>query len=251
MEEERLEGEAAAGLRAILSRTRRLVFFGGAGVSTASGIPDFRSPEGLGARAEDGLTPETALSKDFFWLQPERFFDYYRRHMLYPEARPNAAHRWLYGMERRDVLRGIVTQNVDGLHRLAGNRRVYELHGSVHENECLDCGARWPMELILRSEGIPRCRHCGGVVKPSVVLYGEPLPPYVLMGARREIATCDTLMAAGTSLTVEPAASLLEDFQGRHLVVINREPTPADGRADLVIRGDVAEVLGALGGENV
>ncbi len=250
MEEKRTGGEASA-LRSLLFRARRLVFFGGAGVSTASGIPDFRSPEGRSALCEDGLTPETALSRDFFWLQPERFFDWYRRHMLHPEARPNAAHRWLYEMERKDVLRGIVTQNVDGLHRLAGNRRVYELHGSVRENECVDCGARYPLEKILCGGGIPRCDHCGGVVKPSVVLYGEPLPPYVLMGARREIATCDTLLVAGTSLTVEPAASLLEGFQGRRLIVINRTPTPADGRADLVVRGDVAQVLGTLEGDGV
>ena len=234
--------DGIAVLREILRQSRRIVFFGGAGVSTASGIPDYRSASGLYSREEDGLTPEMILSRTFFDLQPERFFAYYRRNLLHPEAKPNAAHRCLYRMEREDRLRGIVTQNVDGLHRAAGNIRVYELHGSVHENTCLECGASYPMEAVLRARGIPRCT-CGGVIKPGVVLYGEPLPFYVCIGAKREISEADTLIVAGTSLSVEPAASFLEGFAGRHLVVINREPTPADASASLVIRGDVAEVL--------
>ena len=232
-------------LRDIISRSRRIVFFGGAGVSTASGIPDFRSADGLYALDAGGLSPEMILSKSFFYLQPEAFFDFYRRHMLFPDAKPNAAHRFLYELEKQDKLRGIVTQNVDGLHRAAGNIRVYELHGNVHENTCMDCGAAWPMEKILRSQGIPRCT-CGGVIKPNVVLYGEPLEKYVCIGAAREIAAADTLIVAGTSLAVEPAASMLEDFRGRHLVVINLEPTPADGKAELLLRGDVAEVFQKL-----
>ena len=231
----------------IIDRSRRIVFFGGAGVSTASGIPDFRSAEGLFAEeAEDGLTPEMILSKTFFYLQPERFFDYYRKHLLYPEAKPNAAHRKLFELEQADRLRGIVTQNIDGLHKAAGNIRVYELHGSVHENHCMDCNASYPMETILRSEGIPRCKDCGGVIKPDVVLYGEPLEKYVCIGAIREITNADTLIVAGTSLSVEPAASFLDYFHGKQLVVVNNEETPADARANLVIRGDVAEVLGEL-----
>ena len=235
----------ARSFREIVLSSRRIVFFGGAGVSTASGIPDFRSPGGLYAGEEDGLSPELILSKSFFWLQPEKFFDFYRKHLLFPDARPNAAHRYLFELEKRDRLRGIVTQNIDGLHRAAGNIRVYELHGSVRENHCVECNASYPMEFMLRSEGIPRCE-CGGVVRPDIVLYGEPLPKYVCIGARREIANADTLIVAGTSLSVEPAASFVEDFRGKHLVVVNREPTPADGRASLLIREDVSAVFAAL-----
>ena len=237
--------DAIGRLREIIARSKRIVFFGGAGVSTASGIPDFRSASGLYAGEEDGLSPEMILSKTFFYLQPEKFFAFYRKHLLYPDAKPNAAHRYLYELEKQDRLRGIVTQNIDGLHRQAGNIRVYELHGNVHENHCMECNASFPMEAVLHAEGIPRCE-CGGVVKPDVVLYGEPLEKYVCIGARREITNADTLIVAGTSLAVEPAASFTEDFRGKHLVVINREPTPADGRAELVIRGDVAAVFAAL-----
>ena len=229
----------------IIEHSRRIVFFGGAGVSTASGIPDFRSAEGLYAQQEDGLSPEMILSKSFFYLQPERFFDFYRTHMLFPEAKPNAVHLFLYELEKKDKLRGIVTQNIDGLHKAAGNIRVYELHGNVHENYCMECNASWPMEKILHSKGIPRC-DCGGVIKPNVVLYGEPLEKYVCIGARREITNADTLIVAGTSLAVEPAASFIDDFRGKHLAVINREPTPVDERADLLIREDAAEVFKVL-----
>ena len=237
--------EKISRLREIILKSRRIVFFGGAGVSTASGIPDFRSAEGLFHKREDELSPEMVLSKSFFYLQPERFFDYYRKHMLHPDAEPNAAHRFLYRLEKQDQLRGIVTQNIDGLHRAAGNIRVYELHGNVHENTCLECGASYPMEAVLHSQGIPRCE-CGGVIKPNVVLYGEPLEKYVCIGARREIANADTLIVAGTSLQVEPAASFTGDFRGKNLVVINRESTPAEGQANLVLHEDVAEVFSEL-----
>lgn len=232
-------------LREIIHSSKRIVFFGGAGISTASGIPDFRSAEGLYAEKEDGVEPEMILSKSFFFLQPEAFFRFYRKHMLFPDAKPNAVHRYLYELERQDKLRGIVTQNIDGLHKKAGNIRVYELHGNVHENYCMECNASYSMEDILRTEGIPRC-DCGGVIKPNVVLYGEPLEKYVCIGARREITNADTLIVAGTSLSVEPAASFIEDFRGKHLVVINKEPTPADEKAELLIRGDVAEVFERL-----
>ena len=233
-------------LKRIVEHSKRIVFFGGAGVSTASGIPDFRSPDGLYAGEYGELTPEMMLSKSFFYLHPREFFDFYRARMVYPNARPNAAHRRLYQWEAEDRLRGIVTQNIDGLHKKAGNRRVYEIHGSIYENYCLECNVRYPLEKILNTSGIPRCDQCGGVIKPSVVLYGEPLDKYVCIGARREIANADTLIVAGTSLSVEPAASFLEGFGGKNLVVINREPTPADEKANLVLRGDVAEILGAL-----
>lgn len=230
----------------IVDRSRRIAFFGGAGVSTASGIPDFRSAQGLCAEDEDGLTPEMVLSRTFFMLQPERFFDYYRKHMLHPEAKPNAAHRKLFELERADRLRGIVTQNVDGLHKAAGNIRVYEIHGNVRENYCMDCNASYPMETILRAEGIPRCRDCGGVIRPNVTLYGEPLEKYVCIGAVREITNADTLIVAGTSLAVEPAASFIGHFRGKNLVVLNREPIPAEEQATLVIHGDVAEIMDRL-----
>ena len=232
-------------LRDVIEHSRRIVFFGGAGVSTASGIPDFRSETGLYSGAFEGLSPEFILSRDFFYLQPELFFEFYRRYMLHPEAKPNAAHRFLYALEKRDQLRGIVTQNIDGLHKKAGNIRVYELHGSVHENYCMECNASYPVEAILQAEGIPRCE-CGGVIRPNVVLYGEPLPKYVCIGARREITNADTLIIAGTSLSVEPAASFVDDFQGRNLVIINREPTPVDARATLLIRDDVNVVFAEL-----
>ena len=237
-------GGGMAGLQEVIDRSKRIVFFGGAGVSTASGIPDFRSAEGLYAETFgpgspfEGLTPEMILSQSFFYLDPERFFAFYRRFMLHPEAAPNAAHRKLFALERADRLRGIVTQNIDGLHKRAGNLRVYEIHGSVMENYCMDCGASYGVEAILRSEGIPRCGRCGrfgqpgGVIKPWVVLYGEAPDKYTCMGACREISNCDTLIVAGTSLSVEPAASFLDYFHGKDLVVVNNEKTPADARAD-------------------
>ena len=203
-------------LKKIIEKSRRVVFFGGAGVSTESGIPDFRSPEGLYAGDFAGLSPEMILSKSFFYLHPERFFAFYRQYMVYS----------------------------DGLHKAAGNRRVYEIHGSVHDNACMDCGAAYPLRAVLERTGIPRCPQCGGVIKPSVVLYGEAPDKYVCMGACREISNADTLIVAGTSLSVEPAASFLEYFSGKNLAVINREPTPADSRASLVIRDSVAKVMG-------
>lgn len=233
-------------LQEIVNRAKRIVFFGGAGVSTASGIPDFRGEGGLYSREFEGLTPEMILSRSFFYLHPETFFDFYRRYMLHPDARPNAAHAKLFEMERAGRLTGLVTQNIDGLHRQAGSRLVYELHGSVHENACMDCGKPFSMEWMLRTSGIPHCPDCGGVVKPSVVLYGEAPDHYACTGACREIARCDTLIVAGTSLEVEPAASCLSYFRGKELVVINREETPADARATLVIRDDIARTLEGL-----
>ena len=230
-------------LQAIVNRARKLVFFGGAGVSTASGIPDFRGEDGLQRRQFGELTPEMMLSRSFFYLHPDLFFAFYRRYMLHPDAQPNAAHRRLFELERAGKLTGLVTQNIDGLHRKAGNRLVYEIHGTVHENACIDCGRPYSLAWLLKTEGVPRCEDCGGVVKPSVVLYGEPPEHYSMTGACREISRCDTLIVAGTSLSVEPAASCLDSFHGRELVVINREQTPADARASLVVRGDVAEVM--------
>ncbi len=233
-------------LQSIIDASRRVVCFTGAGFSTASGIPDFRSADGLYAEKWEGLTPEMILSQSFFYLHPERFFAFYRAHMLFPDAKPNAAHEALARLERAGKLRGVVTQNIDGLHKRAGNRLVYEVHGSVWENYCMDCNAFYGLEKILASDGIPRCDRCGGVVKPWVVLYGEAPDKYTVMGACREISNCDALIVAGTSLSVEPAASMLDYFHGKYLAVVNAEPTPADGRATLVVRGDVAQALGSL-----
>ncbi len=234
-------------LQEIINHTKRLVFFGGAGVSTASGIPDFRSAEGLYSQHFGELTPEMILSSSFFYLHPAQFFDFYRKHMLFPDAEPNAAHRKLYELEKADILRGIVTQNIDGLHRKAGNIRVYELHGTVHENYCMDCGEKYDLKWMTENhEEIPHCPKCGGVVKPNVVLYGEGMDRYVCMGACRELGNADTLIVAGTSLSVEPAASFLSYFRGKHLVVINREKTPADEKATLVLHADVSEIMSEI-----
>lgn len=235
-------------LQEIIDRGRHIVFFGGAGVSTASGIPDFTGEDGLYRQKYDGLTPEMMLSQSFFYLHPDKFYAFYRAHMLHPQARPNVVHKKLAVLERAGRLSGLITQNIDGLHRQAGNRLVYELHGSVYDNACLECGRHYGLDYILRTEGVPKCESCGGVVKPSVVLYGEGLDHYVSTGACREISRCDVLIVAGTSLTVEPAASFLSYFRGgsRKLVVINREETPADARASLIIRGDVEKVFEAL-----
>lgn len=234
-----------AKLQAMLDQAKRVVFFGGAGVSTASGIPDFRSEDGLYAREFEGLTPEMILSQSFFYLHPDAFFRFFRAYMIHPDAQPNAVHRKLAELERKGKLAGLVTQNIDGLHRKAGNRLVYELHGSIYENNCMECGRPYDLAYVLHADGVPKCGSCGGVVKPSVVLYGEGLDHYVSTGACREISRCDLLIVAGTSLTVEPAASMLSYFRGgfRKLVVINREETAADERADLVIRGNVEEVF--------
>ena len=233
-------------LQEMVDKARRIVFFGGAGVSTESGIPDFRGEDGLFRQRFGDLTPEMMLSQSFFYLHPEQFFEFYRGWMIHPQAKPNAAHRKLAELERAGRLRGVVTQNIDGLHKKAGSRLVYEIHGSVEENYCMDCNAFYGVEKILNSPGVPRCERCGGVIKPWVVLYGEAPDKYSVMGACREISGCDLMIVAGTSLTVEPAASMLEYFHGRRLVVINREPTPADERADLVLRGDVARIMGEL-----
>lgn len=237
---------SVAELKSIIKRSKRIVFFGGAGVSTASGIPDFRSEEGLYSEDFRGVSPETILSAAFFMMHTAEFYDFYRRFMIYPDAEPNAVHRYLYTLEKQDKLRGIVTQNIDGLHKEAGNKRVYELHGSVRENYCVDCEASYPLEKVLQSTGVPRCDKCGGIIKPWVVLYGEIPDKYTMIGASREISGADTMIIAGTSLAVEPAASLINDFRGKNLVVINKEPTPADEKATLLIRADVEEVFRQL-----
>lgn len=228
----------------IVNNSRRIVFFGGAGVSTESGIPDFRGQDGL-YRMKYAVPPETIISASYFHAHPEEFFRFYRDKMLALNAQPNAAHKKLAQWERAGKLLAVVTQNIDGLHQAAGSRRVYELHGSVHRNHCLACKKSYPASFIARSSGVPRCS-CGGIVKPDVVLYEEPLDGEVIEGALDAIASADTLIVAGTSLTVYPAASFISYFHGENLVLINRDPTPLDGQCTLVLHEKVGQVLGAL-----
>lgn len=240
-------------LQQIIDTSRRIVFFGGAGVSTESGIPDFRSVDGL-YNQHYAWPPETILSATFFRQHTAEFYRFYREKMLPLDAQPNAAHRFLAELERAGRLTAVVTQNIDGLHQKAGSRNVLELHGSIHRNRCLKCARFYPPEYIRDSEGIPHCcceneashRVCGGIIKPEVVLYEEGLDDEVLSAAVHHIRRADTLIVAGTSLTVYPAAGLLHDFRGRHLVLINRDATPMDDQADLVIHDSVGKVFSAL-----
>lgn len=230
-------------LRDIVDRSHRIVFFGGAGVSTESGLKDFRSEDGL-YREKYVYPPEYMLSRDCFYRHTEEFFRFYRDKILVGGVKPNAAHYKLAEWEQLGKLIAVVTQNIDGLHQAAGSRAVYELHGSVLKNCCTECGHRYDVEFIKNSEGIPRCIKCGGVVKPEVVLYGENLDEDTVTGAVRAISSADTLIVAGTSLTVYPAAGLINYFTGENLVVINREPVPASGA--LFICGKVGETLGKI-----
>ena len=233
--------ETAAMLQKMVDESDHIVFFGGAGVSTESGIPDFRSRDGL-FRQKYKYSPQKILSKPFYKEKPEVFYEFYREKMLWPDACPNAAHKKLVELEEAGKLSAIVTQNIDGLHQKAGSRRVWELHGSFHRNTCLRCGSHYDAACIRDSVGIPRCR-CGGVIKPDVVLYEEPLDQTVIQGALQAIRAADLLIVAGTSLSVYPAAGFLDAFSGRHLAVINRSATPLDARADLLIQDAVGKVL--------
>lgn len=234
----------ARDLAQILHGARRIVFFGGAGVSTESGIPDFRSGGGLYSRTA-GMTyaPEQILSHSFFVSHTEEFFAYYRAHLLYPDAKPNKAHRALAALERAGRLSAVITQNIDGLHQAAGSRRVLELHGSVHRNTCLGCGKNFDWEIVLHTTGIPRCDECRGVVKPDVVLYEESLDPEVMEESVDELERADTLIVGGTSLVVYPAAGLIHAFGGGTLVLINKEPTGFDRLASLAIHAPIGETL--------
>lgn len=218
-----------------------IVFFGGAGVSTESGIPDFRSVDGLYNQKYD-YPPEEILSRTFFDRRPEEFYRFYRDKMLCLDARPNTAHQKLAQLEQVGKLRSVVTQNIDGLHQMAGSKRVWELHGSVHRNFCMRCKKPYPVEFIRDSQGIPTCS-CGGTVKPDVVLYGESLDSRVLEGALADIQQADLLIIGGTSLAVYPAASLVNYYRGDRLVLINKSPTPYDRRADLAIAGPIGRIL--------
>lgn len=222
-----------------------IVFFGGAGVSTESGIADFRSVDGLYNQKYD-QPPETILSHTYFVQQTREFYRFYRDKMLCLDAKPNAAHLKLAELERAGKLKAVVTQNIDGLHQLAGSRTVYELHGSVHRNYCTKCRAFYGVDFIAEGQGVPCCSACGGLVKPDVVLYEEGLDQDTLEGAVRAIARADMLIVGGTSLVVYPAAGLINYYRGNKLVLINRDPTPYDGEADLVIHDSIGKVLGGI-----
>lgn len=224
---------------------KRIVFFGGAGVSTESGIPDFRSTGGL-YNQQYKYPPEVIVSHTFYEERPEEFFAFYRKRMLFPDAQPNAAHRKLAEWERQGRLAAVVTQNIDGLHQAAGSRNVLELHGSVHRNYCEHCGKTFPLSYILQSTGVPRCDACGGPVRPDVVLYEEALDSDILEAAVEDIAAADLLIIGGTSLVVYPAAGLIRYFQGSHLVLVNKTATAADSRADLVIHDAIGAVFAQL-----
>ena len=227
-----------------VAESGRIVFFGGAGVSTESGIPDFRSEDGL-YRQSYRYPPETILSRSFFERHPEEFFAFYRDKMLFPEAKPNPVHRWLAEWEQAGRLAAVVTQNIDGLHQAAGSRRVLELHGSVHRNTCLKCHARYDLNFILGTHGVPRCP-CGGIIKPDVVLYEESLDMQMMEHALEYISRADMLIIGGTSLVVYPAAGLVQYYRGHKLVVINKGEVGAGVRADLTIRAPIGEVLSQL-----
>ena len=232
-------------LQALVSESRRIVFFGGAGVSTESGIPDFRSVDGLYSQ-QWKYPPETILSHTFFVRHTEAFFEFYRAKMLCLDAKPNAAHHTLAALERAGKLTAVVTQNIDGLHQAAGSRRVWELHGSVLRNYCMSCHASCSAQDILDSTGpVPRCA-CGGIIKPDVVLYEESLDSQVLQGAVSDIRQADMLIIGGTSLAVYPAAGLIHYFPGKRLVLINKTPTPCDQEAALVLHGAIGEIFGRL-----
>lgn len=234
-------GEIAK-LQQIIDESNNLVFFGGAGVSTESGIPDFRSVDGLYHQEWD-FPPETILSHTFFQRKPAEFYRFYQAKMLCDTAKPNAAHKKLAKLEAQGKLKAIVMQNIDNLHQMAGSKKVLELHGSVYRNHCVKCHSFYDFAYMKENKGIPRCSKCGGIIKPDVVLYEEALDQDILKEAIHAIAHADTLIIGGTSLSVYPAASLVDYFSGKHLVVINRDKTPQDGMAELVINQPIGEVF--------
>ena len=231
-------------LKQWVKESKRIVFFGGAGVSTESGIPDFRGVDGL-YRQKYAYPPETILSHDFFLRRTGEFYRFYRDKMLITGAQPNPAHLKLAQWEKEGKLLGVVTQNIDGLHFAAGSKRVYELHGSVLRNYCMKCRKFYDADYIKNSSGVPKCE-CGGTVKPDVVLYQESLDGDCISGALHAIANADMLIIGGTSLSVYPAAGLIDDYRGDKLVLVNKSETPQDGRADLIIRDPIGQVFAQL-----
>ena len=236
--------EAVKTLKDWIDHSENIVFFGGAGVSTESGIPDFRSTDGLYNQEYD-YPPETILSHSFYEVNPEEFFRFYRNKMLYLDAQPNAAHKKLAEWEDQGRLTAVITQNIDGLHQAAGSKNVLELHGSVHRNYCQKCGAFYGVEAVKNSQDVPRCS-CGGAVKPDVVLYEECLNEETMSRAVHALRQADMLIIGGTSLVVYPAAGLVNYYRGHKLVLVNKTPTPMDSRADLVVAGPIGQIFSQL-----
>ncbi|HJB20225.1 MAG TPA: NAD-dependent protein deacylase [Candidatus Fournierella merdavium] len=233
-------------LAEMFGRAKRIAFLGGAGLSTESGIPDFRSSNGVYAALQAyGRPPEELLSHEFFLRHTDVFFDYYRKYLVHPQAKPNPAHFALARLEQQGKLTAVITQNIDGLHQQAGSRRVLELHGSVYRNHCMRCGKSYPVESVLSADAVPHC-DCGGIIKPDVVLYGEGLDPATLTAAVEAVSQADMLLIGGTQLSVYPAAGLVDYFRGRDLAVINLSVTPRDAEAALTIRRPIGEVLAAV-----
>ena len=231
-------------LTKILKESNNIVFFGGAGVSTESGIPDFRSANGLfNEKLNITFTPEQLVSHSFYIRYPKEFFNFYKAKLIYPQAKPNKAHISLAKLEEMGKLKAVITQNIDGLHQAAGSKNVFELHGSVLRNYCVKCHAFYDEKFILDSKDVPTCTKCGGNVKPDVVLYEEGLDDNVIRDSVRAIANADTLIIGGTSLVVYPAAGLIDYFRGKNLVLINKSSTSADNKADLVIHDSIGKVL--------
>lgn len=231
-------------LQRMIDESQRIVFFGGAGVSTESNIPDFRSSDGL-YNEQYQYPPEQVVSHTFFQKRTELFYDFYKNKMMFLDAKPNAAHKKLAELERVGKLTAVVTQNIDGLHQMAGSKCVLELHGSIHRNYCQRCGKFYDAKYIKESDGIPRCE-CGGIIKPDVVLYEEGLDGRTIQNTVQAIAQADMLIIGGTSLVVYPAASFIDYFHGKYLVVINKSATPRDGQADLCIQEPIGKVLGEI-----
>ena len=231
-------------LKELINGSNNIVFFGGAGVSTESGIPDFRSTDGLYHQEYD-YPPETILSHSFFMRNPEEFYRFYKNKMLCLDAKPNMAHKKLAELEKAGKLKAVITQNIDGLHQAAGSKEVLELHGSVHRNYCMKCGKSYDAEYMLHAEGVPTCS-CGGRIKPDVVLYEEGLNQQTLEDAVFYISHADVLIIGGTSLAVYPAAGLIDYYRGNKLVLINKSTTPMDGRADLLIQAGLGEVFSQI-----
>lgn len=232
-------------LRQIIEDSDNIVFFGGAGVSTESGIPDFRSVDGL-YNQKYKYPPETIISHSFYLRNPEEFYRFYKDKMIFKDAKTNKAHLKLAELEREGKLKAVITQNIDGLHQMAGSKNVIELHGSVHRNYCEKCHAFYDLDYIVNSDGVPKCEKCGGTVKPDVVLYEEALDEDNMSSALQYISEADTMIIGGTSLVVYPAAGLIRYFRGRKLVVINMSPTQSDSNADLLIADKIGDVLGSL-----
>ena len=232
-------------LQKIIDDSSRIVFFGGAGVSTESNIPDFRSADGI-YHQKYKYSPEQVVSHSFFLRYPEAFYEFYKEKMMILDAQPNAAHLKLAELETAGKLTAVVTQNIDGLHQMAGSKKVLELHGSIHRNYCTKCGKFFDAAYVKNSEGVPRCDACGGLVKPDVVLYEESLDSQTISDAVYAISHADVLIIGGTSLAVYPAAGMIDYFRGSHLVLINRSSTPRDSQADLIINDSIGEVFGQL-----